>query len=101
MVYPAHGDPFPDLKGRVAEIKQHHIERKSLTLKHMTHNPRTTREISGDIFGNNLSAFDNGLAVNETYAHLMQLEEEGLVERTQEKDIIFFKRTQHNTRLKI
>lgn len=92
MVYPAHGEPFPDLKGRVAEIKQHHIERMEITLEHATRSPQTARDISRRVFGENLSAFDNGLAVNETYAHLMQLEKEGLVERTQGNEMIFFKK---------
>jgi len=93
MVYPAHGEPFPDLKGRVAQIKRHHVERTAITLEHVTLNPRTARDISGRIFGDDLSAFDNGLAVNETYAHLMQLEKEGLIEQTQKNEMIFFKKT--------
>ncbi len=33
MVYPAHGDPFPDLGKRVDEIKEHHAERTQLILE--------------------------------------------------------------------
>jgi glyoxylase-like metal-dependent hydrolase (beta-lactamase superfamily II) len=92
MVYPAHGEPFTNLKGRAAEIKQHHIRRKDRAWKFVTGAPRTAYEISKDIFGRTLRAFDRGLALNETYTHLLQLEKEGLIEKTKKDKMIFFKR---------
>ncbi|MGO9137047.1 MAG: MBL fold metallo-hydrolase [Syntrophales bacterium] len=80
-VYPAHGDPFPNLKARVEEIREHHRERKSLVFESVKGGPKTTFQVSLDIFGRNLPEFDQFLAVNETYAHLIELLEEGLIKQ--------------------
>ena len=81
MVYPGHGQPFTDLKGRVKEIMEHHHERKMLVLASVKGGPKTTYQVSLDIFGENLPEFDQFLAVNETYAHLIELKEEGLIKQ--------------------
>lgn len=80
-VYPAHGDPFPNLRARVEEIREHHRERKSLVFESVKGGPKTTFSVSLDIFGRNLPEFDQFLAVNETYAHLIELLEEGLIKQ--------------------
>lgn len=82
-VYPAHGDPFADLKGRIEEIMEHHRERKGLILDSVTSAPKTAYRVSQDIFGETLPEFDQFLAVNETYSHLLELQEEGLVRQEQ------------------
>ena len=79
MVCPAHGDPFPDLKGRVNEIQEHHRERKSRILDAIRKGRKTTFQISLDIFGENLSELDKFLATNETYIHIIELLKEGTV----------------------
>ena len=56
------------------EIIEHHIQRKDLTLQSVTPNSQLPAEISKKIFGDALSGFDRGLALNETYVHLLQLE---------------------------
>jgi glyoxylase-like metal-dependent hydrolase (beta-lactamase superfamily II) len=91
-VYPAHGEPFKNLKGRVEEIIEHHIQRKDLTLQSVTRNHQMPAEISKKIFGDSLSGFDTGLALNETYVHLLQLEKEGRVEKKEENGMVFFKK---------
>jgi glyoxylase-like metal-dependent hydrolase (beta-lactamase superfamily II) len=78
-VYPAHGEPFADLKGRIEEIEEHHRERKGLIFDSLKEGARTAHQVSRDIFGNNLPDFDQFLAVNETYSHLVELMEERLV----------------------
>jgi glyoxylase-like metal-dependent hydrolase (beta-lactamase superfamily II) len=80
-VYPAHGDPFPNLKARVEEIREHHRERKGLVFESVKGGPKTTFQISLDIFGRDLPEFDQFLAVNETFAHLIELLEEGLIKQ--------------------
>jgi len=87
-VYPAHGDPFSNLKARVEEIREHHRERKSLVFESVKGGPKTTFQVSLDIFGRNLPEFDQFLAVNETYAHLIELEEEGLITQKKIEDLI-------------
>ncbi len=89
-VYPAHGEPFDNIKGRVGEILEHHIQRKDLTSRSVTQNPQTAAEISEKIFGASLHGFDKGLALNETFVHLIQLEKEGKIGRKQINGRIFF-----------
>jgi hypothetical protein len=79
MVYPAHGDPFPDLGKRVDEIKEHHAERTQLIVEAIRGEEKTAFEVSGDIFGTDLPEFDQFLALNETYVHLVELMDNGVV----------------------
>jgi glyoxylase-like metal-dependent hydrolase (beta-lactamase superfamily II) len=87
-VYPSHGDPFSNLKARVEEIREHHKERKSLVFESVKGGPKTTLHVSQDIFGRNLPEFDQFLAVNETYTHLIELEEAGLVKQKKIEGLI-------------
>lgn len=91
MVYPAHGSPFSDLRGRVDEIIFHHEERKNLILETVRSGSKTTYRISLDVFGENLSEFDKYLALNETYVHLMELEKEGAIEREKKGPHVVFR----------
>ncbi|HON23990.1 MAG TPA: MBL fold metallo-hydrolase [Syntrophales bacterium] len=79
MVYPAHGRPFTDLRGRIAAIRSHHDIRKGLTLKAVQGGPKNAFAVSRDIFGTELNEFDQFLALNETYVHLQELTHEGLI----------------------
>jgi glyoxylase-like metal-dependent hydrolase (beta-lactamase superfamily II) len=78
-VYPAHGDPFSNLKGRVEEIREHHRERKGLAFDSIKKGPKTSFQASLDIFGHDLPEFDRFLAINETYVHLLELQKEGAI----------------------
>ncbi len=90
LVCPAHGSPFPDLKSRLDAIREHHRERKALTLRALGERPKTCHEVSIDVFGKDLPDFDKLLALNETYVHLIELEEESLIKRTREGGVVFF-----------
>jgi glyoxylase-like metal-dependent hydrolase (beta-lactamase superfamily II) len=79
MVYPAHGEPFPDLRRRVDEMKEHHAERTQLIVEALRGKEKTAFEVSGVIFGTELPEFDQFLALNETYVHLVELMDKGLV----------------------
>ncbi|HVO65918.1 MAG TPA: MBL fold metallo-hydrolase [Syntrophales bacterium] len=85
-VYPAHGEPFTNLRARVEEISEHHAERKALVLASVKGRPKTTYQVSLDIFGGNLPEFDQFLAVNEAYAHLIELNKEGLIKQEQNEE---------------
>ncbi|MGC9975683.1 MAG: MBL fold metallo-hydrolase [Syntrophales bacterium] len=87
-VYPAHGDPFSNLKVRVEEIREHHRERKSIVFESVKEGPKTTFRVSLDIFGQDLPEFDQFLAVNETYAHLIELGEEGFIKQEKIGDLV-------------
>lgn len=91
MVCPAHGSPFSDLKGRVDAIIAHHGERKGFVLESVRGGPKTTYQISQDVFDENLSEFDKYLALNETYVHLIELEKEGAVEKEEKGAQIVYK----------
>ena len=92
MVYPAHGEPFPDLRRRVDEMKEHHAERTQLIVAALQGKEKTAFEVSGVIFGTDLPEFDQFLALNETYVHLVELMDKGQV-RTDERDGLVLYRT--------
>ena len=60
-------------------MREHHKERKGFTLASVKEGPKTTFQVSMDIFGEDLSEFDKFLALNETYVHLVELIEEGVI----------------------
>ncbi len=85
MVYPAHGDAYPDLAKRVDEIREHHAERTLLIVEALQGKEKTAFEVSGVIFGVDLPEFDQFLALNETYVHIVDLMDKGAV-RSAERD---------------
>ena len=77
---PAHGHPFPDLPGRVADIKRHHVERLDLLRATSADlgRPATVMEMSTYLF----SARAQGqMADSETFAHLEHLRHAGQADR--------------------
>jgi glyoxylase-like metal-dependent hydrolase (beta-lactamase superfamily II) len=90
MVYPAHGDPFPDLKKRVDEIREHHAERSQLIIGALRGREKTAFEVSGDIFGRDLPEFDQFLALNETYVHVVELLDSGAVSMEERGGLVFY-----------
>jgi glyoxylase-like metal-dependent hydrolase (beta-lactamase superfamily II) len=91
IVCPAHGALFRDLTGRVDEIKEHHRERKALVLKSVLTSPKTTYEISRDVFEEDLSEFDKFLALNETYVHIVELIREGLIGEEKREGLVVYR----------
>jgi glyoxylase-like metal-dependent hydrolase (beta-lactamase superfamily II) len=96
-VCPAHGRPFSDLKGRVAEMREHHRERSEIALRALAEGPRNCGEVSRFIFGEDLSPFDHLLALNETYVHLIRLEREALIRREMRNGLCLFARMSPNS----
>ena len=90
-VYPAHGQPFSNLKGRVEEISDHHRIRKRLTYESVQRGTKTAFVVSQDIFGTDLGEFDQFLALNETYVHLIELIQEGLLHEERAAGLIFYR----------
>ena len=89
-VYPSHGEPFPNLKARVEEMKEHHQERKNLVFDSVKGGRKTSFQVSLDIFGENLPEFDQFLAVNETYSHLIELREDGLIQEIKTEKLLVY-----------
>ncbi len=90
MVYPAHGRPFQDLRGRVDQIRDHHRQRKELALAAVSGQAKTAEEVSRAIFGDDLPPFDRYLALNEAYVHLIELEAEGVIGRRVQDGLCLF-----------
>jgi glyoxylase-like metal-dependent hydrolase (beta-lactamase superfamily II) len=83
-IWPSHGRPFTNLEGRIDAIRKHHFQRSQLALQALNDGPRSARQVSQFIFGNALPAFDQLLALNESYVHLAALENRGLAGRRKE-----------------
>jgi glyoxylase-like metal-dependent hydrolase (beta-lactamase superfamily II) len=90
---PAHGEPFANLRERVVEIKEHHCRRQASILEAASH-PQTAYALSQAIFGDALSDFDRGLAFTETYVHLIQLQQDGLIHATEKDGLWLFEKQQ-------
>lgn len=90
-VYPAHGQPFSNLKGRIEAICDHHLIRKRLTYESVQKEAKTAFLVSQDIFGIDLPEFDQFLALNETYVHLLELIREGLLREERVAGMIFYR----------
>ena len=73
-------------------MREHHRERSGLALQALKEEPRSSGEVSRFIFGEVHSPFDRLLALNETYVHLIQLEQEALIRREMRNGFCFFAR---------
>jgi len=91
MVWPAHGDPYPDLPKRVDEIREHHAERTQLVVEALRGKEKTAFEVSADIFGADLPEFDQFLALNETYVHIVELLDRGAVRATERGGLVRYR----------
>jgi glyoxylase-like metal-dependent hydrolase (beta-lactamase superfamily II) len=78
-VYPGHGISFTGLPDRLNELRSHHKERTELIIQSLNAQPKTTLQVSSDIFGADLPDFDKFLALNETYVHLLELKHQGII----------------------
>jgi len=91
MVWPAHGDPYPDLARRVDEIRRHHAERTQLIAEALKGKEKTAFEVSGVIFGEDLPEFDQFLALNETYVHIVELLDQGAVRAAERGGLVRYR----------
>lgn len=78
-VYPGHGLSFSGMTDRLDELQAHHRQRTELIINCLNGRPKTTLCVSREIFGENLPDFDQYLALNETYVHLLELKHQGIV----------------------
>ncbi len=76
-VFPGHGDPFTDLRGRADALITHHARREQELLDLMRARAASTiYRLATDLFGT-LEGFHLILGVAETWAHLEKLVEDG------------------------
>lgn len=81
LVLPAHGEPFTDARGRVAELRAHHSRRLEQLRSRCATAAATLPELTRLLFGHLEEQEDRFLATLETYAHLVHLERLGHVDR--------------------
>ncbi|SFE50443.1 Glyoxylase, beta-lactamase superfamily II [Paenibacillus algorifonticola] len=89
--FPGHYDSFTTFASRIAEIKQHHVERLEQMLV-MLEEPLTGFEVCGRSFGARAqqSPHQHRFAMAETLAHLYELEQSDRISRTERAGIIYF-----------
>jgi hypothetical protein len=79
------------LPKRVDEIREHHAERTQLIVEALQGKEKTAFEVSGIIFGTELPEFDQFLALNETYVHLVELMDKGLVGADERGGLVLYR----------
>ncbi len=90
-VFPAHGEPFPDLDRRVGELLAHEAHRESEVVAALDGSVRSAGEIAGMLPWTRrnkslaeLAPAHQQFAVAETLAHLERLRRAGAVERDED-----------------
>lgn len=87
VVLPGHGEPFPDLAGRVAEILEHHKQREMQLLTMLDERPQHAYQLTEQLFAHRLK--DNEakrMAVAEVLSHLEYMRYNGRVEQHPTKE---------------
>jgi len=88
LVLPGHGEPFPDLAGRVHELIQHHEEREAQILQLLQERPQHATALTRQLFPSRRIESDEALrmAVAEVLAHLEYMRYTGKVEQSSTDD---------------
>jgi glyoxylase-like metal-dependent hydrolase (beta-lactamase superfamily II) len=89
LVLPGHGPVFHDLDGRIDELLRHHEERLDVMRAQIEAGPKTPFEVSGAVFRETLTLYEQCFALAETLAHLDHLVLEGRAERIEDKTVAF------------
>ncbi|WP_341281711.1 MBL fold metallo-hydrolase [Paenibacillus sp. FSL H8-0537] len=89
--FPGHYDSFTTFASRIAEIKQHHVQRLE-QMRMMLQEPLTGFEVCERSFGARVqqSPHQHRFAMAETLAHLYELELSGNISRTERAGVIYF-----------
>lgn len=83
LVLPSHGVPFRGLHKRIAMLESHHESRLSEVLG-ACDRPVTAYDLFGVMFNRELDAQQTSFALGESLAHLVHLEQQGLLQRQQD-----------------
>ncbi len=87
IVLPGHGEPFPDLKVRVEEIVEHHVQREQQLVDLIGEQPQHAYELTVKLFGDRLKNNEaRRMAVAEVLAHLEYMRIKGRVEQIHTRD---------------
>ncbi len=88
-VYPGHGPSFNQPQKRIDQLREHHRQRL-LEIRKFSEGGVTAYQISMDIFGRDISAFERRLALAETLAHLNYLEYRGEIRSYDTGEMIIY-----------
>jgi len=80
LVLPAHNRPYRELRTRVKDLADHHVERLDITLDTCAA-PATGRDVMKALFTRELDAFQTRFAIGETVAHINNLLHKGALTR--------------------
>ena len=80
LVLPSHGKPFRGLHTRIAQLRQHHVERLDEVLE-ACRTPRSAVDIVPIMFRRQLDAHQLSFALGEALAHLHKLWNDGMLKR--------------------
>jgi glyoxylase-like metal-dependent hydrolase (beta-lactamase superfamily II) len=89
LILPGHGPVFHDLDGRIDELLLHHEERLHVMHTEIKAGPRTPFEVSGAVFRETLTLYEQVFALAETLAHLDHLILEGRAQRVEDEALVF------------
>ena len=81
LVLPSHGKPFRGLHTRIAQLRQHHVERLAEVLEACTEGWQSAADIVPRMFKRPLDAHQLSFALGEALAHLHKLWKDGIVRR--------------------
>ncbi len=81
LVLPAHGRPFRGLQRRIAQLKQHHVERLAELEESLAKAPKTAAELLPVLFKRPLDLHQTTFAMGEAIAHLNHLWLQGRLRR--------------------
>jgi len=98
QVLPAHENSFPDLRGRIEELIEHHSGRESEIYKTIEKKSRTAYDISSRIAWNvaggsweNIPPLQKRFAVTETLSHLDRMRWEGKVQKAVRRGLVLYR----------
>jgi len=89
-VLPAHGDPFYDHRGRIAEIIEHHDARKAALVRLAADGAKSGWELAAGLFQGIMqrNVFQQRLALQETLAHCQSLAVEGRLHKQVSHELV-------------
>ena len=89
-VLPAHGDPFYDHRGRIAEIIGHHEARKAALVRLAGDGAKSGWELAAGLFQGIMqrNVFQQRLALQETLAHCQSLAVDGRLNKQVSRELV-------------
>src|SRR6059058_1220883 len=89
-VLPAHGDPFFDHRGRIAEIIEHHAARKAALVRLAADGAKSGWQLAAELFQGIMqrNVFQQRLALQETLAHCQSLAVEGRLHKQVSRELV-------------